>query len=242
MSIVLTERTYDQFSITMCYYQNRIFKTLAAWLFVNLVLPMFLPAIILYAYSISQGGSDGFCTIFIKLMKCGMYVFSSFTLTFSLFEDYEKARQVVTPIHYLLILVMLIFLNKEGVGFHVTLLMTVVPFLPALMLFCLGISFILSTIYIRFRDISHIYSVVLTLWMYLTPLFYSLDIINGHERAKMILKLNPMYHYVTYFRELLMGQVPSLVSHGIIYAWGIGMCAIGFVIFHFSKKKFLLYI
>ena len=110
MSIVLTERTYDQFSITMCYYQNRIFITLAAWLFVNLVLPMFLPAIILYAYSISQGGSDGFCTIFIKLMKCGMYVFSSFTLTFSLFEDYEKARQVVTPIHYLLILVMLIFL------------------------------------------------------------------------------------------------------------------------------------
>lgn len=39
-----------------------------------------------------------------------MYVFSSFTLTFSLFEDYQKARQVVTPIHYLLILVMLIFL------------------------------------------------------------------------------------------------------------------------------------
>ena len=92
----------------MYYYSES--KTLVAWLLVNLALPMFLPAIILYAYSLSQGGSDGFLDIFIKLMKCGMYVFSSFTLTFSLFEDYDRAKRVVTPVHYLLILVMLIFL------------------------------------------------------------------------------------------------------------------------------------
>lgn len=85
-------------------------QILIAWLLVNLVLPMFLPAIILYAYSLSQGGTDGFWDIFIKLMKCGMYVFSSFTLTFSLFEDYDNAKKVVTPVHYLFILVMLIFL------------------------------------------------------------------------------------------------------------------------------------
>ena len=39
-----------------------------------------------------------------------MYVFSSFTLTFSLFEEYDKAKRVVTPIYYLFIIVMLIFL------------------------------------------------------------------------------------------------------------------------------------
>jgi len=141
-----------------------------------------------------------------------------------------------------LCIVMLISINKPGVGFHATLLMTFLPFLPALILFCLGISFILSTVYIRFRDISHIYSVVLTLWMYLTPLFYSLDMMDKHETAKTVLKINPMYHYVTYFRDLVMGQVPSLLSHAIIYAWGIGICAIGYMIFHFSKKKFLLHI
>lgn len=91
----------------MYRYSN---KTLIAWLLVNLVLPMFLPAIILYAYSLSQGGSDGFIDIFVKLMKCGMYVFSSFTLTFSLFEDYDRAKRVVTPVHYLVIMIMLIFL------------------------------------------------------------------------------------------------------------------------------------
>ena len=139
-------------------------------------------------------------------------------------------------------IVMLIFINREGVGFHLTMLMTFIPFLPALLLFSLGVSFILSTIYIRFRDIKHIYSVVLVLWTYLTPIFYSLEIIKGHEKAKFLLTLNPMYHYVTYFRQLIMGTVPSLLSHVIIYAWGIGMCALGYVIFHFSKKNFLLHI
>ena len=141
-----------------------------------------------------------------------------------------------------LFIVMLIFIKKPGVGFHPTLLMTLVPFLPAFLAFCLGISFILATIYIRFRDIKHIYNVVLTLWMYLTPLFYSVSYIEGHERVKMVLKLNPMYHYVTYFRQLLIGQVPSPMTHLLIYAWGLGMFGVGFLIFHFAKKKFLLYI
>ena len=141
-----------------------------------------------------------------------------------------------------LFIVMLIFLNKPGVGFHWTILLTICPFLPLLILFSLGVSFILSTIYIRFRDIQHIYSVVLTLWMYLTPLFYSLEMIEGHQTATSILKLNPMYLFVTYFREILMGAVPSLAAHGIMLAWSVGMCAVGFLFFHFSKRKFLLYI
>ena len=138
--------------------------------------------------------------------------------------------------------VMLLFLDKPGVGFRPTLLLTPVTFLPPLLLFCLGVSFFLATVYIRFRDIEHIYSVVLTLWAYLTPLFYSFEIIKGHERALALLKINPMYHFVTSFRALLMGRVPSLLTHAILFGWGLGAFVVGFLFFHFSKKRFLLYI
>ena len=141
-----------------------------------------------------------------------------------------------------LCIVMLIFLNKEGVGFHFTMLMTFVPFLPALILFSCGVSFVLSTLYVYFRDIKNIYSVFLTLLYYMTPVFYSYSFISGHETAKSILQINPLYHFVTYFRSLIMGQVPSLISHVIIFAWAIGTFLVGYTIFHFSKKKFLLYI
>ena len=138
--------------------------------------------------------------------------------------------------------VMLLFLGKPGVGFHATLLLTPLTFLPLLLLFCLGVSFFLATVYIRFRDIEHIYSVILTLWAYLTPLFYSFEIIEGHRTALTILKINPMYHFVTSFRDLLMGRIPSLLTHALLLAWSVGSFLLGFLFFHFSKKKFLLYI
>ena len=53
--------------------------------------------------------------------------------------------------------------------------------------------------------------------------------------------LNPMYHFVTYFRDITMyGIVPDLNEHLLIYAWGIGMFVVGAIIFHFNKKKLLL--
>ena len=142
-----------------------------------------------------------------------------------------------------LIIVMVIrILMHAPVSFHWTMLMTIVPFLPSLILFVMGISLVLSVFYVYFRDIKHIYEVFLTLWMYATPLFYSLDVLKiDNPTINFIMHLNPMYHYVTYFRDITMfGNIPSLQEHLIIYAWGISMFLIGALIFHFNKKKLLL--
>ncbi len=141
-----------------------------------------------------------------------------------------------------LILLMLACINKPDVNFHWTMLMIVVPWLPAMLLFTLGMSFALCSIYVRFRDISHIYTVVLTLWNYVTPVFYSLETLNLGPVPMKIMKFNPMYHYVQYVRELLMGVVPGLKRHLICYGVGLLMFIIGYVIFRLSRKKFILYI
>lgn len=140
-----------------------------------------------------------------------------------------------------LIIVMLVRI-PNGAEFHWTLFMIVFPWLPSLMLFSLGLSFILSSIYVRFRDIKHIYSVFLTLWTYLTPIFYTLSTLNLSETSLKIMNLNPMLHYLNYFRSLIMGVVPSLTEHLICYGVGIFVFAIGLLIFNLSKKKFILYI
>lgn len=140
-----------------------------------------------------------------------------------------------------LIIVMLVRIPK-GVTFHWSMLMTIVPWLPSLMLFTLGISFILCSIYVRFRDIKHIYSVVLTLWMYMTPIFYSLSTLELGDTASFILKLNPMLHYLEYFRNVIIGVIPSWQEHLICYGVGLGMLLIGYLIFRVSRKKFILYI
>ena len=83
--------------------------------------------------------------------------------------------------------------------------------LPALFLFCYGLSLILSALYVFFRDIMHFYNVFLTLWMYLTPIFYSAKIFEqkaneGNSLASLmetVVTLNPMYHFVDYFRDIV---------------------------------------
>lgn len=137
-----------------------------------------------------------------------------------------------------LIIVMLVRMTA-GVRFYWTMLMGIIPWLPSVLLFSIGISFILSTIYVRFRDIKHIYSIFLTLWMYMTPIFYSYTILP--ERVQNVIILNPMYHYLMYFRNTLVGIVPNLKAHLICYGVGIAFFLLGALIFRLSKKKFILY-
>lgn len=86
----------------------------------------------------------------------------------------------------------------------------IVIILPAVTIFSLGISYFLSALYVFFRDLKHIYSVILTLWTYLTPLFYSVDALNSELVSKAMV-FNPMFHYVEGFRELLRGDIPALM-------------------------------
>ena len=140
------------------------------------------------------------------------------------------------------LIILMLACIPQGVRFHWTMLMMVIPWLPALFLFSLGLSLALCSIYVRFRDINHFYGVFLTLWMYATPIFYTLDGLKLGETASKIMKLNPMLYYVGYVRDLLMGIVPSWQTHLICYGVGILAFIVGFIIFRLSRKKFILYI
>ncbi len=132
-----------------------------------------------------------------------------------------------------LIMVMVVcsFVPTNGLSYNFqwTILLTV-AILPALIIFSLGISFFLSSLYVFFRDLKHIYSVVLTLWMYMTPIFYS---INSFEEGSIVVKviqLNPMYHYVTCFRELLQGVIPNALEWLIMYGFAALSLLLGWLV------------
>ncbi|MBO5357079.1 MAG: ABC transporter permease [Clostridia bacterium] len=122
--------------------------------------------------------------------------------------------------------------------------------LPALFLFNYGMSMILATLYVFFRDIQHFYTVFLTLWTYLTPIFYKIDKIdNGKLSGKFIagvINLNPMYHYVEYFRDVIYrcsstGQaVPGNLMR--LYLIGAAFFVIGVIVYNFTKRKYIFYI
>lgn len=122
--------------------------------------------------------------------------------------------------------------------------------IPALFLFNYGMSMILASLYVFFRDIQHFYTVFLTLWTYLTPIFYKVDNINnGKLTGKLIsgiINLNPMYHFVEYFRDVIYrcSSTGQAVSGGLmkLYLIGGAFFAVGVIVYNLTKKKYIFYI
>jgi ABC-2 type transport system permease protein len=117
--------------------------------------------------------------------------------------------------------------------------------LPLLLLylgmFCVGLSMLLSAVSVFFRDVMHMWSVVLTAWTYATPLFYPASILPDWMMA--LERFNPMYHYVGFMRSLLLYQeVPSLELNLACATCGIVALGIGLLVFRKTEHKFILFI
>lgn len=159
------------------------------------------------------------------------------------YSVFPLANALSSLVNFAFSLIALIFvIIVRQVPFTWTMFMMIFPWLPSIMMFTIGISLMLSVIYVRFRDIEHLYGVVLTLWSYLTPVFYTLETLNLSDSAMKIMKLNPMLHYVNYFRDVINGVVPSMRDHLICYGAGLVMLLIGLIIFKLLRRKAIMYI
>lgn len=117
-----------------------------------------------------------------------------------------------------------------------------IPLLYILLsMFSCGLGMILASLMVYFRDTQFLYGVVITLWMYLTPLFYTVDIIP--ENLMKYYQINPMYQYVTFFRTLVLDASMPTVGQ---FAWCIGYAVVflvlGIGIFRKLKRNFVLYV
>lgn len=114
------------------------------------------------------------------------------------------------------------------------------PFLfITLIVFCIGMSFLLSAAMVFFRDTQFLWGIVSLLWMYATPIFYPESIIPEH--FSFILIGNPMYHYIKFFRiVLLQGIAPQPVEFFYCIFYAVLMFAVGNFIFKKTEKKFVL--
>ena len=79
------------------------------------------------------------------------------------------------------------------------------------------------------------------MWNYLTPVFYSLEILPA--KLQTLFQLNPLYQFLTAAREIvLFGQCPSLLRLGILGVLGVGSLLIGAFIFKKNQDKFIYYV
>lgn len=104
-----------------------------------------------------------------------------------------------------------------------------------LFLFALGVSYIIATAYVFFGDVKHLYSVILTLWMYCSAIFYPVDRLEGMIRK--VIEANPIFNYIDCARQIVMyGQLPNTMEIIRMILWGVGMYIFGYYIFRKHKN------
>jgi ABC-type polysaccharide/polyol phosphate export permease len=154
---------------------------------------------------------------------------------------YPRVAVYTAVINFLFsFIALLIVMVMYGQPFKWTLVLLVV-LIAALLLLTMGVSYILATVYVYFRDIRNIYGVLVTLLMYMTPLFYTMESLHN-QLVVDLLKYNPMYYYVDYFRLIIMGVVPSWEYHLLIFGMGFFLYAFGYVFLVQSKKRFIFHL
>ena len=108
--------------------------------------------------------------------------------------------------------------------------------------FCLGLGMFLAQTNVFFRDIQYIYNAFTTAWMYLTPIFYPMDLLPPGV-LWLVKHCNPMYFYISQFRDLIYSnRIPEtgIIIAGCITA--VMMLLLGTWSFLKNQDHFILYI
>ena len=125
---------------------------------------------------------------------------------------------------------------------HITLIHLLLPYdFICVIIFALGVSMFISAISVFFRDMFYLYGVILTAWMYLTPIMYFMKLIPS--KYWVYFKLNPLYHFINYARTIILyNAVPTLGQHLICAGIAVVTLLIGTLFFKIVQDKFIYYI
>ena len=107
----------------------------------------------------------------------------------------------------MLVVMFFAYLNGVHLGWGV---LWAIPFIIELYIFILGVSFYLSSFFVKFRDIGHIWEVVNQALFYATPLLYSLAAVpNSYAR---IMILSPLAQTIQNIRAAFLGSSVVTIS------------------------------
>ena len=227
------------------------------WLFAT---PLFMLAVYTFVFSVVfkarwPAGGDDSKVAFALTMFCGLSVFNIFSESLNgsvgtIIGNPNYVKKVVFPLEILPVASMLtsLFFGLIWIGIlvlGVTIFMqkvslTVVSLplilLPLILLSC-GLSWFLASLAVYFRDIVHVVGILIQILFFMTPIFYSIEMVPGSFQK--VLRINPLTDIVENAREILIfGQWPNWTAVAILTVCSLVIFQLGFVWFMKTKKGF----
>lgn len=99
---------------------------------------------------------------------------------------------------------------------------------------CLGFTLVLSSLALFYKDLSHILTMILFAWFFVTPVFYPIDMVPVNLMPYYL--LNPISDLIIGIRSVLLGtSIPPYITFYSGFAFAILLVVVG--AFIFSRKE-----
>ena len=221
--------------------------------------PMFLLVVYTFVFSVVfkakwQGGSDS-KTEFALILFVGLMVFNLFAECVNsapnlILNNTNYVKKVIYPLEILPWVTLGGAVFNAAVSFIVwlvaqSILMGIPPatilvypvVLAPLILFTVGISYVLSSLGVYLRDVSQVINILTTALLFLSPIFYSPE--NLPPVYQKILYLNPLTSVIENVRGVLLwGTLPGAGILFLHFFFGSLVCFLGFAWFQKTRKGF----
>ncbi|WOD40410.1 ABC transporter permease [Nodosilinea sp. E11] len=221
--------------------------------------PLFMLAVYTFVFSIvfqaRWGSSDGSRAEFALVLFSGLIVFNFFAECINrsptlILSNSNYVKKVIFPLeilpcvaigsamfHSLVSLTVWLFGYVILFGFpSVTALLLPIVVLPLIFL-TTGLSWFLSSLGVYLRDVAQVVTILTTVLMFLSPIFYPASAIP--DSAKPLLLINPIAPALEQVRGILMwGELPSIQSWLYYLAGSTIVAWLGFAWFQKTRKGF----
>ncbi|HLC03845.1 MAG TPA: ABC transporter permease [Anaerolineales bacterium] len=234
------------------------YKGSAVGLFWSVIHPLVMLVLYTFVFStilkVRVGVGEG-TEQFALYLFCGLLPWNAFAEGLHrsagvILENANLIKRAVFPAEILPVYPVIAGIVNELVGFGVLLaallaighpISPVMLLLPAILLlqFVLttGLAWIVAGTTVFIRDLSQMLGVILTVWIFLTPIFYPPSLVPLGMRV--LLFVNPMYALVEAYRNLILkGQLPAWGSMALLASIGAVVFVVGYRVFTRMQPAF----
>jgi len=234
------------------------YKGSAVGLFWSVIHPLIMLALYTFVFStilkVRVGISEGTEQFAIYLF-CGLLPWNAFAeglnrSTGVILENSNLIKRAIFPSEILPVYPVIAGIVNELIGFAILLaalllvghpLAPVMLLLPAILLLqfvmTTGLAWIIAGATVFIRDLGQMLGVMLTVWVFLTPIVYPPSVVPQQMRA--FLAVNPMYALVEAYRSLILkGQLPAWESVTFLASIGAIVFLVGYRVFTRMQPAF----
>jgi len=228
----------------------------------SLIIPILMLAIYTFVFSVvfkvrldQDSGIYDDKTTFALLLFVGLIIYNLFSECLSrapglILANVNYVKKIIFPLEILpwvtlgsalfhagiSFLVLMAFLLIAGNSIHWTLILLPVVVLPLLLLI-MGLSWLLASIGVFVRDIGQFIGLVLTVMLFMSPIFYPASALPESVRGYIF--LNPLTFIIEQTRAVILaGKLPDWGGLAIYYLIAVFIAWIGFMWFEKTRKGF----